>query len=447
MPEHHLDADERAELERLRAEVNALRASVATTQSAQLPAARQRWRAWVAALVGIIGCVLLIGGTAAVWLRSEVTDTDRYVGTVAPLAHDPAVQQALANRITTEIFTRIDVAELVDEAAVVLADRGARPVVTTSLQGLAQPIAGGVEGFVHDRVLDIVASDRFAQAWRTANEAAHANLVALLTGERSSAGLQVDDNTVTINLAPFIAQVKARLVDAGFGLASQIPAVDAEFVLFRSDDITTAQRAFRGVDVVGVWLPVLAVVTFTSAVLIARERRRALIVTGVAVAVSMLVLAGTLALARPLYLDALPSSVDRDAAVAVFDQLVGFLRNTLRAVLVLGLVLALAAYLTGSSRQAVATRRGLARLSELGRRHAWRTGPVPEWIRAHKRPVQIAVAAAAVLVFAFWTYPSAGVIIGIALVAAVIVAAVEVIGADVDSPGPETPPPTSAAPT
>src|SRR5690606_28592326 len=303
MPEHHLDADERAELERLRAEVNALRASVATTQSAQLPAARQRWRAWVAALVGIIGCVLLIGGTAAVWLRSEVTDTDRYVGTVAPLAHDPAVQQALANRITTEIFTRIDVAELVDEAAVVLADRGARPVVTTSLQGLAQPIAGGVEGFVHDRVLDIVASDRFAQAWRTANEAAHANLVALLTGERSSAGLQVDDNTVTINLAPFIAQVKARLVHPGCGLAIQIPAVDAEFVLFRSDDITTAQRAFRGVDVVGVWLPVLAVVTFTSAVLIARERRRALIVTGVAVAVSMLVLAGTLALARPLYLD------------------------------------------------------------------------------------------------------------------------------------------------
>src|SRR5690606_28132417 len=130
-------------------------------------------------------------------------------------------------------------------------------------------------------------------------------------------------------------------------------------------------RAFRGVDVAGVCLPVPAVVTFTSAVLIARERRRALIVTGIAVAVSMLVRAGTLALARPLYLDALPSPVDRAAAVAVFGQLVGLLRITPRAVLVLGLVVALAAYLVGSSHEAVATRRGLARLTELGRRHAW----------------------------------------------------------------------------
>ena len=444
MPEHRLDADERAELERLRAEVETLRAA----RDARLPVRRQRWRAGVAALVGIIGCLLLIAGTAAVWLRSEVTDTDRYVDTVAPLAQDPAVQHAVANRITTEIFTRIDVAQIVDEAATVLDERGARPVVATSLQGLAQPIAGGVEGFVHDRVLDIVASDRFAEAWRTANQAAHANLVALLTGERSSAGLQIEDNTVTINLAPFIAQVKDRLVDAGFGLANQIPAIDAQFVLFRSDDITAAQRAFRAVDAFGAWLPVLAVVTLASAVLIARERRRALIITGVSAAVSMLALAGTLAIARPLYLDALPSSVDQDAALAVFNQLVGFLRNSLRAVFVLGLVVALAAYLTGPSRQAVAARRGLARLSELGRRRGWRTGPVPAWVRAHKHPMQIAVVTAAVLVFVFWPYPGAGVIVCIDLVAAAFVVAVEVVGADIASPQSEEPPPTTpAAPT
>jgi hypothetical protein len=37
--------------------------------------------------------------------RNQVTNTDRYIRTVAPLAADPAIQTAIADQITTQIFT------------------------------------------------------------------------------------------------------------------------------------------------------------------------------------------------------------------------------------------------------------------------------------------------------------------------------------------------------
>jgi type VI protein secretion system component VasF len=100
-----LTGDERAELERLRAEVATLRVQVRQPEAPAgagiaAPAARQRWRTVVAALLIVLGCVLAPLAGVAVWARNQVTNTDRYVATVAPLASDPAIQQAIADQIT-----------------------------------------------------------------------------------------------------------------------------------------------------------------------------------------------------------------------------------------------------------------------------------------------------------------------------------------------------------
>ena len=106
-----LSADERAELERLRAEVADLRTQVATAPEAAeqvvIPPSRprrQRWRSVVATLLIVIGCILAPLSVVAVWAKNQVTDTDRYVATVTPLASDPAIQNAVADKITAEDF-------------------------------------------------------------------------------------------------------------------------------------------------------------------------------------------------------------------------------------------------------------------------------------------------------------------------------------------------------
>jgi hypothetical protein len=82
-----LTGEERAELERLRAEVARLRAA-APVGAPERPPARPpgsgRWRAVMAGLLVAVGCVLVPLSAVAVWTRNQVTDTNRYVATVSP---------------------------------------------------------------------------------------------------------------------------------------------------------------------------------------------------------------------------------------------------------------------------------------------------------------------------------------------------------------------------
>ena len=117
------------------------------------------------------------------WARNQVTNTDRYVATVSPLASDPAIQQAIADQITAQVFTYIDIKGLTTQALDALSSRGLSPQVASQLEAFSVPIANGVQSFTRDQVGKIVASDAFTNAWIQANRTAHAELVRALTGE------------------------------------------------------------------------------------------------------------------------------------------------------------------------------------------------------------------------------------------------------------------------
>jgi hypothetical protein len=433
-----LTRDERAELERLREEVAALRVQVRhpeTAPGARITGrtARQRWRTMVAALLIVLGCVLAPLAGVAVWARNQVTNTDRYVATVAPLASDPAIQNAITDQITAQVFTYIDIRALTSQVADSLAarveGRGLPPQAAAALQGLAGPVANGVQGFVRTQVERVVQSQAFEDAWVQANRAAHEALVKALTGEGGGA-VTVEGDTVTLNLAPFIQTVKQRLVAQGFTLAERIPQVDKSFVLFQSEDITRAQRAFSLLNTLGVWLPVIALILIGIGVYVAKDHRRALIGTGLGVAAGMVLLALGLAVFRSIYLDGVPASVlPHDAAAVLYDTIVRFLRAGLRTVFVLALVVAAGAFLTGPSPTATRTRQGLAGgigwLQRGAEGVGLRTGPVGTWIDANRRVLRIGAVALAGLALVFWSRPTGKVVIGLTLALLVVLAAIE----------------------
>jgi hypothetical protein len=430
-----LTGDERAELERLRAEVATLRVQVRQPEAAAgagiaARAARQRWRTVVTALLIVLGCVLAPLAGVAVWARNQVTNTDRYVATVAPLASDPAIQNAIADQITAQVFTYVDVKGLTGQAVDALTQRGnLPPQVAGQLRALSTPIANGVQSFTRTQVGKIVQSPAFADAWVQANRLAHEELVKALTGEGDGA-ITVEGDTVSINLAAFIQTVKQQLVDAGFTLAERIPAVNASFVLFQSKDITRARSAFGLLTTLGNWLPVIALLLLALGVYVARDHRRALVGAGLGVAVAMLLLALGLAVFRSIYLDALPASVlPHDAAAVLYDTIVRFLRAGLRTVFVLGLVVAAGAFLTGPSPTATRTRQSLARgigwLQRGAEGAGLRTGPVGTWVYANRRVLRIGAVALAGLALVFWSRPTGKVVIGLAFVLLVVLAAIE----------------------
>jgi hypothetical protein len=432
---HGLTEDERAELERLRAEVASLRLQARKPEAeagAAVPgrAARQRWRTVVATLLIVLGCALAPLAGVAVWARNQVTNTDRYLATVGPLASDPAIQNAIADQVTAQVFTYIDVQGLTVQAVDALAERrDLPPELVTRLQALSVPIANGVQSFTRTQVGKVVQSPAFADAWLQANRLAHEELVKALTGEGGGA-ITVENDTVSINLAAFIQTVKQQLVAQGFTLAERIPQVNASFVLFQSKDITRARSAFNLLTTLGTWLPVIALLLIGLGVYVARDHRRALIGAGLGVAVAMLALALGLAVFRSIYLDAVPATVlPHDAAAVLYDTIVRFLRAGLRAVFVLALVVAGGAFLTGRSITATRTRQGLADAIGWLRRGAegagLRTGPVGTWVHANRRLLRIGAVVLASLALVFWDRPTGKVVIGLALVLLVVLAAIE----------------------
>jgi hypothetical protein len=400
----------------------------------------RRWRGWrtpVAALLIVIGCVLAPVSVVAVWTANQVSDTSRYVANVEPLIKDPAIQNALTDKLTGEIVTRINVKGLTDQAAAALAQRGL-PRVSALLRGVAGSLASGVAGFVHSRIHKIITGPRMANAWTQVNRVASQQLIAVLSGRATSGSgaVGVSNGQVTLDLAPLIAVAKQDLVARGLTIADKIPIVHATFALFPSKNLAKAQKAYRLINDLKIVLPILTLVLLGLGVFIARRHRRALIGAGLGFAASMLLLGAGLLIARNLYLNSVPAgTLPPDAAAAAFDILIRFIKTALRTLLVAGLVVAAGAFFTGPSAAAVRTRQALS--SWLGRiRHGGQSGPATRWTYAHRTALRIGAVTLAALIFVFWGQPTAAVVVLIAILLLVVLGLIEVIGRPPAQPNP-----------
>lgn len=417
-----LDASERAELLRLRAQV----AESAGVRRRGLHNAL-RWT--LSGFLILLVALLMVGSLVARFTRSEIMDTDRYVQTVAPLASEPAVQAEIADQVTNQLFDRLDIEKITADALTALTENA--PRVPQQVVGLAPVIAGQAKSFIHETVLSVVQTDQFERAWVEANRIAHQKLVAVATGDTSV--VQIDEKgTVSVPLGPILTNVGDQLVQRGFAFADKIPDIDVEFVLFQSSDLVKAQKAVRMLDRAATWLPWLAVLAAIGAVFAApRGRRlRALALVGLGVAVATALLGLAMNVARAVYIDDIPSDVLSPAAAsAIVDTLSVPLKTTVRAFFALGVVVALVGYLTGGSRSALAVRSGFRRGVDALRRLGADRPPRPfeVWAARLRVPLRVAIVAVAVAILLFWRYPT-GLVVGlIALFAVVALVALEAV--------------------
>jgi hypothetical protein len=390
----------------------------------------------------VLGCLLGPVSVLAVWTASQVSDTSAYVATMAPVISEPAIQHALTDKITHQITARLDVAAAADQAANSLDSRGL-PRVGALLKNFAPSISSAVTGVIHTQVQKFVTSPAAAKLWVRANTVGHAQLVKALSGQGSKA-ITVQNGIVTLNLGPIIDAAKQRLAARGLGIVTRLPAINPTFPLFSAKYLVKAQTAYRALNDLEIILPLAAVFLLTAGVYVARNHRRAVIGAGLGLAASMLVLAIGLLVFRGIYLNSIPpAKLPADAAAALFDNLVRFIRYSLRTVLVVGLVLAGGAFLTGPSSTAVRIRSSFA--SALGwlRRRAelagLRTGPVGQWAYAHRTALRIGATAVAALVFVFWGRPTPTVVIVIVVLLLVALGLVELIGRPPADAGETTP--------
>jgi hypothetical protein len=394
-----LSERERAELHRLRAEVARLRAKPGR-RGAGHPA---RWG--LASVLVVLSVVVWMAAVVGVFARTELLDTDRYVETVAPLARDPVVQQAVADRLTDELVTRLDLEGLLRELVDALEAQGA----PEALDGLVGPVTNGVRSFLDTQVRAVLASDQFAQVWDAANRAAHDELDAVLTTGQGRF-LMIDGDTLYLDLGGIITAVKQRLVDAGLTLVERLPDFTITVPLVASADISKLQRWTRLLNAAAWVLPLAALALLAGAVAAAPNRRRALLIGAVGLGIGMLVLIAAVAAGRGYYLDHLPPTVrSRDAAATIYDTLLRFLVTAAQTLTVTAAIVVIGSWLVGPGRLATGARRGggwlLDRAAAGLQRARLPLGQVPVLVAQHRRAIEAVLVVAALAILVIWRRP------------------------------------------
>ncbi len=269
-------------------------------------------RSPVAALTGLLAALLLPVSLLSVWVHGVVSDTDKYVETVSPLADDDVVKAAA-------------VEELEREALQLAATTGT-------------PLLPGTDQLVHLVVQRVVDSPTFRTAWEQANRSAHEQLIAVLE-DRSDARLD-DQGRVSIQLATVFGAIAQTLADQGLVDADRAADIDASFAVMDADQLAKARRAYDTLDALGFWLPLFWAALVLLTLFLAQRR---LATTAKLAAASLLTL-GLLALVLLFARDALTEDLpQRDVALAVWDVVLASLWRAIEVTAIALLVVAVAA--------------------------------------------------------------------------------------------------------
>jgi hypothetical protein len=424
-------ADLEAELARVRAERDAARAELSELRVGQ--PSRHVTRKIIAGFMVFLSCVSFLTGGIGIWASRSLLDTDVWVDHVGPLADDPGVQAAISAQITAEIMKLIDPQALFEEA---LPERG---------QVLAVPLSGAVQSFVGDQVDKFVASDAFDRLWVGLNEQAHATAVKVLRGD--SEVVQAGDKTVTLSLIPVINEVLANITKASpeiFGKTINIPdvqideiptaAIDkindvfgtdlppdfGQITIYDGGELKEVQDAIALFDRL-VWVSIVVFVLATVGAFAASVNRRRTLVQLAIVDVLLLILMRRAAITAQDQLLALVRVDSNVPAVkATSDALLQGLFDGTRILLwFFGILIALA-WLTGSSKRAVAFRSRTVSVASGLTSAARERGTDPAttaWLVEHRDALRIAGVVVAVVLLWWLNLSWLGVLILLALVA------------------------------
>lgn len=268
---------------------------------------------------------------ATIWARDQVVDERAYVRTVSPLSSNPAIDAAVAAKLTSALFSHVDV------------DAEAQRALPARGQFLAVPLAAGLRDLTQQTVDRFLASKQFNELWRLANEQAHQELVHVLEGKGP---LRVGEHgTVSIDLTATALAVRKELDANGIHVFDAVPvsALHREYVIGHSRWLARARFVFK-LQAIAFAVPVLAVLAWALALALSRGRRRTLLGIGIGVGIASVGAIATVAVGRTLYLDhVIWPVVPRDAGAAFFDTVTRLPGLGLRLELLGGVLLAVGA--------------------------------------------------------------------------------------------------------
>jgi Na+-transporting methylmalonyl-CoA/oxaloacetate decarboxylase gamma subunit len=350
-----------SEVEKLRAENEALKAQVDKKAKRQVKGGF--WRRFTVWLLIILACVFSLLGVFSTWIRATTLDTNTFVNTVAPLVKSEAVAKAVTDVAVTQLFEQYDVKGHLRNGLTQL-DSAIRqalppnaPIPDISLGAIADPVSSGLESVAKTAAQKILTSDAFFKIWESSLKLAHQSAINIIRGNKNAAVTSVGDKVV-LNISPLLDKIKAQLVASGLTFLDkvQVPANIGQFELFTAKQLGSVKSIVKLLDLLYWLLPLLALLCFVGAVCLSKNKRRALIRSGVGLVIVMLLVLIVLKVAHSQLFNQIKVPENLAAADVVWGSLLGGLKQAIWGILVLGAVVSIGAGFAGPSKWAVWTR-------------------------------------------------------------------------------------------
>lgn len=328
----------------------------ATETPQAAPARPGRGRSIAATIIFILAVVLTPVAIIGHWGHQTVTDSERYIETVGPLAYSEEVQDSIATFVTDKIQEQINPDQLVTDIFGDLLEE--RP----TLKLIVPVIAGAIDSLIREVVDRVVRSEQFEQLWNAANVGAQKAMLAILEGNNDGA-VRMDGDEVVLDTNVLIEEVKKGLVDRGFGFAANIsiPQSDTKIVLLEAPQVAQLQSIYALAS------PILAVILYVVAalyvvaILVARRRPRMVAWTGGALVVVNAALLIGLSIGQGAFTNTLAGTPFGPASDVFYTTLLYFLTNSATVGLILGVVLLVTGWFLSQAKAAVEVRAGTRR--------------------------------------------------------------------------------------
>lgn len=361
-----------------------------------------RARRILAVVLVVFAAVLAPLTITAYWIHDRIMSTDGYVETVAPLADNKDITDAIATRVVDTLFERADVQKRITE------------VLPGPVDALGRTFSNSLRNLATNQTESFLESDTFRNLWVDANRIAHEQVVAMFTGKDDA--VSANDNKVVLDLGVVADKVRQRLVDRGVGILNRVKIPDdaVTVTLFQSDEIPRLKTLFRVLDDAATVLPILLFLSIAGAIALSVRRRRTVIELAVSIsAASALLLAAIHILERQYQSAVSNSDLNPDAAKAVFDTLVNALEDWAWWAMLLALVVAIVALISDPVRIEWITRKlhGDRAANELG---------ISQWVRTYRTPLRVGVLGLALVILVVWPNPTLLVVVVILVVLALV---------------------------
>jgi len=421
------------DIDQLRAEVERLKGENASLKEAK---PHGSGRMVGAIIIALVAALLFTLAVPAVWLNRVVMDTDTWVATVAPLASDPAIQDAVAAATSDAIIEALDAQT---RLATILPDQ---------LQQLAPILASSAEGFIRTQTTALVRSEQFAEIWAELNRVGHKALIAALTGSRDAA-FKYEPGVLTLDVGVLAEMVQARLVDAGLSFLARVPvsSINRQIEIFNSPALAQASTAIDIMNKTAYVLPLAAILLSGLAFIVGTDRRKVALWLGGGILVAGMLPLQALYLSQYVVVNKLQQAANLPAGAAqnAYDIVFAQLIASERVLAVFGLIILVGAIVAGPAKWAVALRGGLSG-GLTGVSSHLELGTFGEWAAARKRGLRVGGVIAAVLILLALPAPrTMGQVIWLAIGVVVWYVVVELLGAGAAKPAGEVGPDEASA--